>query len=94
MSRTEPEVVDPKAGQADGQELIAAVSMQMPFGRFAGTRLIDLPEPYLVWFHREGFPNGQLGQRLALVHEIKVNGLEKLVRPLLKPREESGSSQS
>lgn len=57
--------------------------MPMPFGRFAGTPLIDLPEPYLVWFHREGFPRGQLGQRMALVHEIKVNGLEKLVRPLL-----------
>ncbi|PID60249.1 MAG: hypothetical protein CSB44_10980 [Gammaproteobacteria bacterium] len=66
------------------QELIAAASMEMPFGRFKGTRLIDLPEPYVVWFRREGFPAGRLGERLALIHEIKVNGLEKLVRPLLE----------
>lgn len=68
---------------ANGEELLAAASMPMPYGRFAGRPLIDLPEPYLVWFHREGFPTGLLGQRLALIHEIKVNGLEKLVRPLM-----------
>ena len=84
----------PGDGQANGRELIAAASMLMPFGRFVGTRLIDLPEPYLVWFHREGFPKGQLGERMALVHEIKVNGLEKLVRPLLQPREAAGSGLS
>ncbi len=66
-----------------GEELISAASMLMPFGRFEGTRLIDLPEPYLVWFHREGFPSGRLGEGMALMLEIKVNGLEKLVRPLL-----------
>jgi len=64
-------------------DLLAAVAMPMPFGRFKGTRLIDLPEPYVVWFRGQGFPAGQLGQRLALVYELKVNGLEKLVRPLL-----------
>ncbi len=74
---------------ADGQELVAAASMPMPFGRFAGTRLIDLPEPYLVWFYREGFPTGTLGRRLALMHEIKVNGLEKLIRPLLVTPDEA-----
>jgi uncharacterized protein (DUF3820 family) len=84
---------DISAGQASGEELIAAACMLMPFGRFEGTRLIDLPEPYLVWFYREGFPRGRLGERLALMHEIKVNGLEKLVRPLLDtPHLDRGNS--
>lgn len=74
-----------ESGQESGQELIAAANSVMPFGRFCGTRLIDLPEPYLVWFQREGFPDGQLGLRMALMLEIKINGLEKLVRPLLEP---------
>lgn len=65
-------------------ELLAAASMEMPFGRFRGTRLIDLPEPYVVWFKGQGFPPGRLGERLALMYEIKANGLEKLVRPLLE----------
>ena len=65
------------------EEVIAAASMQMPFGKFKGTRLIDLPEPYVVWFKGQGFPDGLLGQRLALIYEIKANGLEKLIRPLL-----------
>lgn len=65
------------------EELLAAASMPMPFGRFKGTRLIDLPEPYVVWFKGQGFPSGLLGKRLALIYEIKANGLEKLVRPLL-----------
>lgn len=65
------------------EEVIAAASMEMPFGRFKGTRLIDLPEPYVVWFKGQGLPAGILGQRLGLMYEIKVNGLEKLIRPLL-----------
>ena len=65
------------------EEVIAAASMPMPFGKFKGTRLIDLPEPYVVWFKGQGFPDGLLGQRLGLMYEIKANGLEKLIRPLL-----------
>jgi len=68
------------------EELVAAASMEMPFGRFKGTRLIDLPEPYVVWFKGEGFPDGLLGRRLALIYEIKLNGLEKLIRPVLDRR--------
>ena len=64
-------------------DLLEAVAMRMPFGRFKGERLIDLPEPYVVWFRGQGFPAGALGQRMALVSELKVNGLEKLVRPML-----------
>ncbi|MFK7891224.1 MAG: DUF3820 family protein [Granulosicoccus sp.] len=73
--------------QANTRELIDAACMRMPFGRFEGTRLIDLPEPYVVWFKGQGFPQGVLGQRLALMYEIKANGLEKLIRPLLDPAE-------
>lgn len=69
---------------SSSEELLAAAAMPMPFGRFKGTRLIDLPEPYVVWFKGQGFPSGILGQRLALMYEIKANGLEKLIRPLLE----------
>jgi uncharacterized protein (DUF3820 family) len=54
----------------------------MPFGKYAGRYLLDLPEPYVMWFSREGFPDGELGQLLALLYEIKLNGLEKLLEPL------------
>lgn len=61
-------------------DLKLALHTPMPFGKYKGRQLIDLPEPYLVWFHREGFPKGKLGEQLALVYEIKLNGLEGLVR--------------
>ena len=52
----------------------------MPFGKYKGVRLIDLPEPYVVWFHSNGFPEGELGKLLGLLYEIKLNGLEQLVK--------------
>lgn len=54
----------------------------MPFGKYAGRRLVDLPEPYVVWLSRKGFPQGELGEMLSTVYEIKVNGLEYLFKPL------------
>ncbi len=69
-------------GAEDRAELLALINQEMPFGRFKGTRLIDLPEPYVVWFKNEGFPAGKLGERLAILYEIKVNGLEPLLRDL------------
>lgn len=54
----------------------------MPFGRYKGVPLLDLPEPYVVWFHTEGLPDGELGRLLGLLFEIKVNGLEHLLEPL------------
>lgn len=66
------------------QQLIDAVNQVMPFGKYAGRRLLELPEPYLVWFHQQGFPKGKLGEQLALIYEVKLNGLEGMLKPLLK----------
>ena len=64
--------------------LLDALHMTMPFGKYAGTRLIDLPSAYIEWFARKGFPSGQLGERLQTIHEIKINGLEEIIKPLIK----------
>lgn len=58
------------------------VEMKMPFGKYKGVTLCDLPEPYLVWFHAKGFPVGKLGMLLSTLYEIKINGLEYLLKPL------------
>ncbi len=65
------------------QELLDALNQVMPFGKYKGRKLLELPEPYLVWFHAKGFPAGKLGSQLALVYEIKLNGLESKFKPLL-----------
>ena len=66
----------------DAVVLLKPAKMRMPFGKYKGRRLIDLPEPYVVWFAQKGFPAGQLGDMLRMVHEIKINGLEYLFEPL------------
>lgn len=63
-------------------DLVKLTTVTMPFGKYAGRLLIDLPEPYVVWFHAEGFPKNELGKLLGLLYEIKLNGLEDLVEPL------------
>ncbi|MDA8621071.1 DUF3820 family protein [Psychrosphaera sp.] len=62
-----------------------AVNTIMPFGKYAGRKLLDLPEPYLVWFYQQGFPKNKLGQQLALMYEVKLNGLESVLKPLKSP---------
>ena len=68
----------------DSEALLAAINQTMPFGRYKGRKLLDLPEPYLVWFHSNGFPKGKLGEQLALMYEVKLNGLEGMLRELQK----------
>jgi hypothetical protein len=68
--------------QSDPKQLLKLAQYRMPFGKYANRLLIDLPEPYVIWFANKGFPNGELGRMLAIVHEIKVNGLEYLFDPL------------
>jgi len=59
--------------------LIKLAQTKMPYGKYKGRFLIDLPEYYLVWYRNKGFPKGQIGDMLATVYELKVNGLEQLV---------------
>jgi uncharacterized protein len=66
----------------DSSMLLELVKMKMPYGKYKGRILCDLPEPYLVWYNRKGFPAGKLGALLATMYEIKLNGLEYLLKPL------------
>ncbi len=67
------------------EQLQKLVETRMPFGKYEGRLLADLPGNYLNWFAREGFPRGELGRLLALMHEIDHNGLSALLDPL-RPR--------
>ena len=78
-------IEQPGSLEPDPDMLVEIARMRMPFGRYAGTRLIDLPEPYVVWFRERGYPRGRLGELLATVYEIKANGLEGLLAPLREP---------
>ena len=62
--------------------LLKIARTPMPFGKYKDLPLVDLPEPYVVWFAQKGFPKGELGELLKMVYEIKVNGLEYLFKPL------------
>ncbi len=70
--------------QPDPQLLLSLVRMPMPFGKYKGRLLCDLPVSYLEWFARKGFPKGKLGMLLQTMYEIKLNGLEELLKPLKK----------
>ena len=64
------------------EKLELLITRQMPFGKYKGRIIADLPGPYLNWFAREGFPHGELGGLLALMQEIDHNGLSELLEPL------------
>jgi uncharacterized protein len=66
------------------EELIKLAKTKMPFGKYEGRFLIDLPEYYIVWYKNKGFPAGQLGEQLKLIYELKLNGLEDLLRNIRK----------
>ncbi|MDD2983832.1 MAG: DUF3820 family protein [Crocinitomicaceae bacterium] len=65
-------------------ELVELANTRIYFGKFKGKLLIELPEPYLVWYRGKGFPAGKIGKQLEQMLEIKVNGLENLIYPLVK----------
>ncbi|MDO6706811.1 DUF3820 family protein [Photobacterium sp. 1_MG-2023] len=66
----------------DKRDLVKLANMKMPFGKYSGRVLIDLPEPYLLWFAKQGFPEGELGRLMAMSLEMQIEGLESVIRPL------------
>ncbi|NVK86159.1 MAG: DUF3820 family protein [Cytophagia bacterium] len=70
--------------QPNPEILVSLVKDMMPFGKYKGTKLCDLPIHYLEWFNREGFPKGKLGMQLQTIYEIKLNGLEEIIYRLKK----------
>ena len=64
------------------QILVDLVTVKMPFGKYKNYILCDLPEPYLLWFYRKGFPPGKIGVLLSALYEIKLNGLEYLLKTI------------
>lgn len=68
----------------DQEKLIKLAHTKMPFGKYEGRFLIDLPEYYVVWYSNKGFPKGELGLQLQLIYELKLNGLEDLIRNIKK----------
>ena len=66
------------------ENLLKLAQTRMPFGKYQGRLLIDLPESYIVWFSQKGFPEGPLGDMLKCIYEIKLNGLEYLFEPIIK----------
>ena len=67
-------------------ELVALANARMPYGKYVGKHLIHIPEPYLLWYKNKGFPAGKLGRQLELILEIKTNGLEDLIYPLMEKK--------
>ncbi|MEH6681599.1 MAG: DUF3820 family protein [Sediminicola sp.] len=68
----------------DKKQLVELAHYKMPFGKYKGRYLVDLPEPYFVWFQQQGFPDGKLGNMLKAMMEIKINGLEALIKKIQK----------
>ena len=66
----------------DPEVLVKLARTRMPFGKYKGRLLIDLPRPYVIWFAKKGFPEGELGWMLNMLYEVKMNGLEYLFKPL------------
>ncbi|MBP8925604.1 MAG: DUF3820 family protein [Pseudomonadales bacterium] len=64
------------------EDLLLLVTRTMPYGKYQGRLIADLPGPYLNWFARKGFPKGEIGRLLELMYEIDHNGLSNLLTPL------------
>ena len=68
----------------DPEFLLGIIKSKMPFGKYKDQLICDLPEAYLVWFKKKGFPKGKLGIQLETMYEIRLNGLEYILEPLKK----------
>jgi uncharacterized protein len=68
----------------DKNFLLELVKARMPFGKYKGTLVCELPEHYINWFKQKGFPKGKLGAQLETMYEIRLNGLQRLLDPLKK----------
>lgn len=66
------------------EAVIKFANTKMPFGKYKGHFLVQIPEPYYTWFRQKGFPQNKLGEQMQMMYEIKVNGLEHLIYPLVK----------
>lgn len=78
--------MDDRSLMPDSRILLKLANTRMPYGKYSGRKLIDLPDAYLEWFARKGFPQNELGEMLQMVHEIKLNGLGYLLAPLREIR--------
>ena len=70
-------------GKPDKSHLVELANYKMPFGKYKGEYLVNLPEAYYIWFKQKGFPEGKLGRFMQEMHELKINGLEGLLRKLI-----------
>ena len=78
---------DEKDARVNPELLQRLVSQEMPYGKYKGRLIADLPGHYVAWFARQGFPAGEIGQLLALMHELDHNGLSGLLAPLRRVKE-------
>ena len=72
--------------ELNAEHLQLLLTREMPYGKYKGRIIADLPGPYLNWFARKGFPPGEIGKLLALMQELDHNGLSSLLEPLRKPK--------
>jgi uncharacterized protein len=70
------------SAKPQGEILIKLANYRMPYGKFANRLLVEIPEEYFIWFSNKGFPQGELGEFMSMMLEIKINGLEYLLVPL------------
>lgn len=68
--------------EGDKKALIELAHYKMPFGKYKGSYLIDIPEYYFTWFKQKGFPQGKLGVMMTQMHDIKINGLDEIIRKI------------